>query len=399
MNDVLILASGYCGKTTANGLCAKALVKELEHRDINVYVVSSDREKNDTDRLGRVISVHTPAKYKPDPPGNLFFKILRWLKSVLCHTWTPEYDREMVDKMVDAAKAVLDKTKIDAVVCVYFPLEAVIAGYRLKNLFPDIQFMIYELDSVADGIAGGNKWNKHVFFSYKRFLGRIYKVADRIMVLKCHERHWLEEHKGHKDRMRLVDLPLLREESLPSVESRERYVGFVYSGALDHSYRSPKTMLEALAGIGSDICWKLDLYTKGCDDVLQKIAQKEPRIVCHGYVEQAVLERAVSQSHILLSIGNKVSNSLPSKVITYMTYGKPIIHFCLQENDVCEEYLKKYPLALVMKNDERPEEMAKKIAEFIERTRGKTVDFARLEKIFPMNLPLYSVHVILENSN
>ena len=79
-----------------------------------------------------------------------------------------------------------------------------------------------------------------------------------------------------------------------------------------------------------------------------------------------------------------------------MTYGKPIIHFSLQENDICNEYLANYPAALVLNHNMSQDEAVERINTFIKDYKGHTVPFADLHNIFSTNLPSYSAKKVLE---
>lgn len=396
MRNILILASGYCGKATANGLCARALVSELEKNDVTAFVVSCDSQQLKMEAEGRNVSILRLPPKRIRPPKNSLVKMWNVLKKILFHTLTPEYDRQTVEKMLEAAKQICDNNEIDAVICMYFPLEAILAGYKLKKAFPNIKYLIYELDSVADGIAGSARWNKSLLISYKRLLKKIYKAVDLTFVLKCHEKHWLKENKCFEMKMRLVDLPLLENMEDECTQDAHDGIKLLYSGALDGSYRSPDSMLRTFEDL-EKLDYRIDFYSKGCEDDLNAYCKKNKKIICHGYVEKQVLNKAIEEADVLLSIGNKVSNSLPSKIITYMSYGKPIIHFSLQKEDVCQEYFEKYPLALVIEADEDRLCSAKRIEKFIELNCGKRVSFKELCDLLPMNLPSYSIKIMLDS--
>ena len=394
MKNLLIMTSGYCGKATANGLCAQALVEALEKENICVHVVSCEPVLPQTNPDGRVLAVQC------QPPkavrtchrflGKLWNRIMRMLQ----YTWIPEYDKQTVERLVEAAGGVCRRTKIDGIICMFFPLETVVAGWLLKKQFTDIPLLVYELDSVTDGIGGSGRWNWDILFAYRRYMDSIYKTVDCIMVLKCHEECWLREHSRHAKRMRIVDLPLIFPANLPLVKKSRAQTQLLYAGELSLGYRSPRKLLAACHLVKEP--YQLHFYSKGCEDLLREEQEKNDRIYCHGYVSRSTLSAAVAEADIMLSVGNQVSNSLPSKIITYMSYGKPIIHYSLQPDDVCKEYLKRYPLALVLEWDTGVELAALRIAEFMRDFAERRVPFDAVAELFPMNLPYYSVSIIRE---
>lgn len=397
MRNILVLTEGYFGKATANGICAKAIVDEMKMQGIQPLVISCDDEVDHTLCDGRNVSICNGVGRKR-VKKNKMVTALRLIRSVILHSRTPEYSKNLVSEIVSAGKTMFQEKNIDTIVCVYFPIETVVAGYELKGLFPDTKLIVYEVDSVVDGITGSSKWGRHIVFSYKRFMSHLYERADRIIVIKCHKEAWLAEHEQHRERLRIADLPLLcKRVWVPKTEKNRQTVSFLYSGVFDLNYRTPIRMIDIFQKVGNIGEWKIHLYSKGCEDYLQQVALANSWVENHGYVEQAVLEEATAAADFLLCIGNRVSASLPSKLITYMTYGKPIIHFSLQKNDVCAEYLKRYPLALCISCDENEIIAAEKIKEFMRNVMDKTVEYEEISDIFRMNHPAYSVALISDD--
>lgn len=395
MRRILILTSGYGGKTTANGLCAKSLVREMENQGKEVYVLSFDKDKQLEEK--KVFSIPLDSKKKEKNKKNKVMLVVKLIKSIFLYSWTPSYDRKAVKVAYDTAMKLCQECKIDMIVSVFFPLESVVLGYKIRKAIPHVKYKIYELDSVSDGIMSGNKYKKHVLFSYKRFLSSVYNASDQVLILKCHKEHWSREHIKHIGKMQEVDLPLLKNKIQVSPHNKTDVVRFIYSGALDYSYRSPKRLVEILKEGDKCFEWSLHFFSKGCEDFLDTVSQKDNRIKCCGYVKQEILEKAIIESDVLLSIGNAVSNSLPSKIITYMTYGKPIIHFSMQENDICKEYLEKYPTTLVITVKDSKTDALSKIIRFLEQNSDKPMEFDKLCAQFPMNVPAYSVSVLLDD--
>ena len=114
----------------------------------------------------------------------------------------------------------------------------------------------------------------------------------------------------------------------------------------------------------------------------------------HGYVEPDVLDEAINRADVLVSIGNRVSNSIPSKLITYFSYGKPVIHITSKVEDVCVEYVNMYPLGLVLYENVSPKENALKICSFLKECIGKSVSYSDVSSSLYMNTPMYSVDLI-----
>ena len=53
-----------------------------------------------------------------------------------------------------------------------------------------------------------------------------------------------------------------------------------------------------------------------------------------------------------MNLGNAVSNQIPSKLFEYFGTGKPILHLSPRADDAVLPYLQRYPLALVLSEQE-----------------------------------------------
>ena len=66
---------------------------------------------------------------------------------------------------------------------------------------------------------------------------------------------------------------------------------------------------------------------------------------------EEALEKMVSSFHCLLSIGNLNPSQLPSKVIEYISTGKPVIHFAEIPNDPVMEIAEKFNNLIIITKD------------------------------------------------
>ena len=110
----------------------------------------------------------------------------------------------------------------------------------------------------------------------------------------------------------------------------------------------------------------------------------------HESVSQEEINRITRDSDVLISIGNKDSDFLPSKTLVYMGTGKPIIHFYGDEHDTSLEYLRKYPRALLVNLEDDIEENAKKIVHFLSEPTDEICNPALLLNLFYENTSAYT---------
>ncbi len=115
---------------------------------------------------------------------------------------------------------------------------------------------------------------------------------------------------------------------------------FGYFGVFTKGVRSPKNFLKYIKDT-KDI--QLHWYVN--DDSKNEIVihSNESDSIFHSIVErEEALKLMASSFHCLLSIGNLNTTQIPSKVIEYISTGKPVIHFCEVKNDpvknIAEEF-------------------------------------------------------------
>lgn len=393
MTKKVLIVSSYCfNNASANGICAQALREAFNDKNIETHLLGI----GDAGVLLRNEYV-IPEMTKKGATISKIGAFKRLIKSF----FIPIQDKQMIDSYYTIIKRLHKEHNFDVIVAMFFPLEIVTAVARLKKEVNDFSFVIYELDSVADGI-GGDKKSIFKLLSSKsnvRWCEKNYKLADVICVLKGHEEHAKRVYgKAFGDKIKIVDIPLLKDNFMLNAPAGSDIVKFVYSGELNSVYRPADRLLDVFDKKRSFENWHLHFFTKGnCESYLKGRAKFDDRIHCHGYVSQDVLRKHFETTDCLISIGNTHSNSVPSKIINYISLGKPIIHFCLQDNDICETYLNKYPLALIIQKNESIEAASKQVVEFVQNTIGKTMEFDQVCKLFPMNLSSYSVDIVMES--
>ena len=82
--------------------------------------------------------------------------------------------------------------------------------------------------------------------------------------------------------------------------------------------------------------------TKIIDVGTTPILDEHENIIFHGTVSKERALLAMSESDVLINIGNNTSYQLPSKIIEYIGASKPIINIISLHNDTSKIYLKDF---------------------------------------------------------
>ena len=124
-----------------------------------------------------------------------------------------------------------------------------------------------------------------------------------------------------------------------------------YFGILTKGVRSPEETLKFFHNSEVLFYWFTNQESKNM------ISQSNFDLSNHKFFEiisrEEALDKMSSSMHCLLSIGNLNSSQLPSKVIEYISTGKPVIHFAEISNDPVIKLADKYQNLIVINKDSK----------------------------------------------
>ena len=386
----IVFLSRFFGNMSANAICAENIAKELKKMGHKVDIISYEESPEKAEGKGIYI-ITKPAVSEKSILGRAGS-----IASIVLGSMSSAVDKDLTALYYDKLCQIHNVEPVDVVVAMHFPFESIQALAQFKIKYPKVKTVIYELDSAVDGI----KLSKMPLFfnrAAEKWLSQKYAICDTVVIMKSHEAYWKSKFaKKFGDKLRLADIPVLTEKIQHKREEKAQ-VTMLYSGLLEKKYRSPSYMLAVLKELKKGLEFEISFYSKGdCEEEIKEAAKEIKGIRQCGYVSVAELERATESADILVNIGNAVSKSVPSKMITYMSYGKPIIHFSSQEDDICRKYMERYPLSLILDGSEQSETACGKIADFIEKTKGKRAEFDKIREMFAQSDPKYSANIICE---
>lgn len=390
MSKIVVLTTTYLNRPYANGVCARYIVRALRSLGHTVNVVCFADDSIPDDEIGQVYCVPKPRKSVGWQKMGLLRKVDRMIKAII----SPRMNNALVDCYVAATKECLRANHSDVVISMFFPIEGPEALKRIKRTEPGIITIVYELDSIGDGISNSimqSLQNR----SYERWLKKVYRQIDRIIIMKSHKSYWEKTFgKNFQKKLLVADLPVLVQHNAVHADTNES-IKMVYSGRIDSTYRSPKYLLSVLSELNKRLDYDFRFYSEGdCETEISLAAQQNCKIHQCGYICQNELELALARADFLVNLGNKTSHNVPSKLVLYLSYGKPIIHFSSQKEDICRHYLEEYPLSLIIDESMDKGEAARKVRDFVLSTKGKRVPFASVESIYRENCPSYSAELI-----
>ncbi len=139
-------------------------------------------------------------------------------------------------------------------------------------------------------------------------------------------------------------------------------IKFGYFGIFTKGVRSPKNFMNYLQGTENiELHWYVNEDSKN-EIILNNVVSES---IFHSLVNRdEALNRMADTVHCLLSIGNLNNTQLPSKVIEYISTGKPVIHFSEIDNDPVENIAKEFNNLFIISDRTNKDNLFKQLNEY-----------------------------------
>lgn len=387
--NVLFILSGYPAASSPTDLAAEPVIRDLR-RDHNVFCLTrrgAGRPAHETVDGVEIFRVreHLLAGRKGGVCRALTalrFRITQLLTIPLYPKVTPFFERRFCRK----ARSVCRDKKIDTVISVCFPPEAVAAGYYVKKKLPDIIFVPYMIDAYACGTLP--KFLPRSFTAKKLAARerRWIDAADRVIAMPA-SREFREKTFGDEKTRYLnpafLSAPPRETEQTDGILEKDR-INVLFTGYLYLPDRDPGYVIRALDR--EDVC----LIFVGKDrvgDLWDRVSFKGT-LKHIGFMPHEKLAGLLAGADVLLNMGVSNSRAISGKIFEYMAFGKPILTTYFKEDDAALAYLARYPLSCTLDQTRlTAEEAAERFDAFVRETSGKQVPFETVRELFYDSTP------------
>lgn len=379
----LILADNYYPRPLANSICLRSYADELKsagHQCTIINRVDDGAKLKDTDNIYSFNCNKRPT-YKA--PFNTLYKVVRLF--VYPHIYN-RLVKAYADKIAE-----IDLSKVDVIVSVCNPIESVLAALKVKEKYPDIKQVVYDVDTLSDFRLRQIEriccpfWHKLAYKVEKVMFAQ----ADLTIVLSSHKGFYSgEKYKAFKNKLLFQEVPLLKIGDTANVSDNGHCI---YAGRFYKDFREPSVLLNLF----KNTRLPLDIFTtKNYSNSIKKSSQTSGNINVSEYIPEEELNEVMKRSGILVSIGNKSSNMFPSKTVSYVAMCKPIIHIFHDDIDPVVDYLKDYPDVLFVDLRNSLAKNRALVSEFCSKEHPQ-IDAKEVAKRYETSTPKYCTTELL----
>lgn len=405
----LFILGTYLPKASANGICVINVINEIKNQGHSVHCLCWDNvgKKHDIVDGVEITRVFVSSKYSADnimPKSRVSYKFISLIDKTLSYILFPFYPNHRIGiskRMERHALDLMRKNEYDCIISVFQPFDALFAGYSIAKKYPSTKWVLYYLDIFSGGI-------KPTLLSQKRFFKKTYKWeckfferCDLALIMESYGFHYKTKmFEKYKDRIKYADFPLIDSLRPPCeiVQTKHDDLRFLLSGKIDFAMRNPTYVLSLMEKILKSVPSHFDFCgTQDWQPLLDSFqASVGNSFTYHGRVDYQTAKKMEDEADVLISIGNSFSGAVPSKIFSYMSRGKIILHTYSDPNDPALAYLRLYPKAILLNEKDSSECLdVFKIVETIEKNYDRIIDPHTLNALFPKNTVRYTSDLIL----
>lgn len=324
-------------------------------------------------------------------------KLSLFLKYIYNHTWKkiywPDFACLWYFSALKKAKYLLTTGKYDRLITVSIPFTCHMIGLNIKKHNPDLLWIMDIGDPFY--VLDATPVNNHKIYRRLNYLTerKIINYTDIITVttealLKMYGDLFPKSNKKIYVIPPLISLSENNNNIDNHIFIKKNMIRLVFVGTLYKTIRSPYFLLKYFKKLlQTSLGDRLELHFFGdINDCASSFEFYEDllnnKIFIHGLVTHNVALQATKEADFLINVGNNTFYQLPSKMVEYMSSGKPIINFISSSNDSSLPLIKDYPFHLnIIDNNITKENNVLLLENFIKNSIGKVVNPKKLKQI------------------
>ncbi|HUT86057.1 MAG TPA: glycosyltransferase [Elusimicrobiales bacterium] len=273
-------------------------------------------------------------------------------------------------------KNIVRENSYNAVISVCLPFSDHLLALKIKKYVPNAVWIA----DVQDPFYLSENFRYNNTLLYKKlnyaFERKVFKTADYITVtFKNTAKEYQSIFPENSDKIKII--PHLVDLQMPDITQKNYFdssdkIRLIYIGTLEKKMRNPSYLLKLFTGLlkvyGQS---NLELHFFGnindCTFIFNRYKNLlDKKIFVHGIVSRDTIGNVMSSADFLVNMGNKSTYLLPSKIVEYVAFQKPIINLSVIADDTSAEFLRPYPIAInLLIGTQTIEEQVSKLVKFI----------------------------------
>ncbi|MHB8131224.1 MAG: glycosyltransferase [Mobilitalea sp.] len=214
------------------------------------------------------------------------------------------------------------------------------------------------------------------------FQTKVFCKADKIIVTASIAKEL--KNTGNQiviQKIKVLNFPII-EKMRRNITSREEdvlfnrfYINCVYVGKFNEETRNPQVLFQIFEQLKYDNI-RLHIIGENKEKWNTYLSEEDSNIYFYGPKSKEISYNAELDSNILINLGNSVNNQLPSKLLEYISIGKPIVNLYKRGDCPTLEHMEKYPIGLnLMESRSEQEENIWKLLYFCKRYKNININY------------------------
>lgn len=193
------------------------------------------------------------------------------------------------------------------------------------------------------------------------------------------------------DKVVLLNYPNIVERNISNEDNNivstfdQTKVNLCFIGTFYSDVRNPQYLLNLMEQLrGTNMVLHIIGSMGDCADMIKaSMANGVTNVVYHGIVPPSVADDIMLQADVLLHVGNAVDSLMPSKILDYISSGKPILNICKIPTCPTLPLMERYPLGMtVNESDEITENLLDSITHFCTTSKDKSIPFDQIHQLY-----------------
>lgn len=400
---ILILQEYLFANTDANSKLVFRICKQLLGMGYDVSVLGVVH--NEAEHVSEYQGIHLI--HEPDNRATFVQKMshrlgrFKFLRFILCprSIWYRYHYGRYMPFFLEARrwlrKHVSEYDALIACCSPYYPLQlASEVAERVPVIYYKIDpvssiYKVYDGDCALATVENEIKWDN---------------VAMRIMMPDVVYRDYMRlPTKINGDKVRIVQFPNVRkmeavigQQSAISSQLDSTMCNLFFIGKFYADIRHPQylfDLMEKLEGTGIVLHIVGPINNRGFDkEYIDKyFTNKISNIRFHGAVPPAEADVLLTEADVLVHVCNAVDTLMPSKILDYISSGKPILNICKIRTCPTIPLMERYPVGLTLFEPSAvsgqysviSDQVVERVRDFCMKNKGKKIPYEQIEKLYP----------------